>query len=246
MKRITVVEKTCGCPLFDKVWEWHAPDQQGPTHVSGLVHFFFKFADNFRAPVGGVRKVVFEEAPETTSRARYGHYESSRRTKARTKTQAALSANGTADADSEAVLMFMAEDARCIACAFVSKALEAQGAALAEATLDKFTHTYAQELAGLRDAFLTEAKNPDESLLCVRFLPNFAGFAQIVEVLTGTFCAVGSHARPASTDAHAQAVHALDVADTDDEGAISRAFQSQVGVNGKFKKGGSRLLRLVA
>lgn len=188
MKRVSVVERICGCPLYDQVWDWRVADQTKPSSVSGLIHFFLKFGDNFKnialesgkrdsveardERVQRVQKVVFDQTPVTATKVRYGHYESIRRRK---KTES----------EASALLMFFAYDDRCTACAFVTKELEDTGAALAEAILEQFTTKYAANLARLESEFEHEAKNPDESLVCERFLGEFESFGKVVEVLTG-------------------------------------------------------------
>lgn len=194
MKRVSVVERISGCPLYDQVWDWRVADQTKPSSVSGLIHFFLKFGDNFKnialertktiegtreleaardERVQRVQKVVFDQTPITTTKVRYGHYQSTRRRK-----ETDVETDG-------ALLMFFAYDQRCTACVFVTKDLENTGAALAEAILEQFTTKYTEKLESFRADFEHEAKNPDESLLCERFLEEFKSFGKVVDVLTG-------------------------------------------------------------
>jgi len=73
--RISILDKICGCPLYDKVYKWKE-DQKSPSSIAGLVQFFYQFAreiDN-----GVVSKVTFEsQSLVNSSSGNIGHSSSS-------------------------------------------------------------------------------------------------------------------------------------------------------------------------
>lgn len=74
LKRITIIDKTCSCPLYDKIFSWKT-DDQSPGTSAKLISLFNSIASTFKDE-DKVRRVIFEPTSDNSrkTKSQYNKY----------------------------------------------------------------------------------------------------------------------------------------------------------------------------
>jgi len=169
------MERICGCALFDKVWKWK-DDQKSPTACVGLVQFFYQFAREIDK--GEVSKVIFEGHANTVSSNRNKLYPYNNRSLKTSSKKATLRPK-----PDDTVEMYCSHNDYVTVALFVTGAYPG-AEELADMLVKTFTKQNKLTLDTLKPQFTELAKNPDQSLIDLSFLPRFATFEDSVNRLS--------------------------------------------------------------
>jgi len=172
-QRISVLDKNCFCPLFDKVWKWKE-EQKSPALCAGLIRFFYQFASDFDD--GIVNRVSFE--PHSGSgRAKYNPW--STRCPPRRVNR---SNNRGSLADVGSVEMYCAHNDAIIVALFVTPSYP-NAEIIAQLLVESFSKQFRQLLESKKSHFLEAASNLDTSVQDLSFLAEFSSFEEAVNKL---------------------------------------------------------------
>jgi len=197
MQRVSILEKTCGCPLFDKIWEWKA-DQTQPSAVAFLVQFFYSFAKSVDE-AAKVKRVVFEPSNANNSPAQKkrsmgpsvggrfgglvhkpGHSPSPSRFSQRGAHTRFSGGSGSRNGITNSIEMYCAEN-ECVYAAIFLDSRDFKGNArdIVLEILKSFTSAYSATLLDLKPKFIQISKT-EEPLLVTTHMEPFNGFVDTI------------------------------------------------------------------
>jgi len=174
MQRISVLERLCGCTLFDKTWSWkESSPKANPPDLASLISCFYQFAGE--VDEGVVNRVIFESMPSEKKRSNvYGMTIKASRASRR---RSAVSL-----ANSRTIDMFCANNQYVrVAVCVDGNVYEGKGQELAQQIADAFTSEYKEALEGLKGKFNEIFRKPEDAVVDMSFTSQFAGFEKIIE-----------------------------------------------------------------
>jgi len=190
MQRVSILEKTCGCPLFDKIWEWK-PDQIQPSTAAYLVQFFSKFAKTVDE-AAKVQRVVFgnnsNNSPRQQNRSlgpsiggRFTGYKPGPSPSRFSQQGSQRFSNASKTGATNSIEMYCAENEYIYAAIFLdSRDFKGNGSELVLEILKSFTSAYSSTLITLKPKFIQVSKM-EEPLLVTTHMEPFNGFVETID-----------------------------------------------------------------